>query len=142
MRLNLRHASTSGGAWRQQLVLAAGGHARMCIQFFRSIDRALICGVRTVRPSITVRLNIVASLAAFFLVSGGALSGAESNWPQWRGPQENGHTSETGFPKQFTPADVDWKLKLPGIGQSSPILWGDRIFLTSSLERGKERIVF
>ncbi|MBS0208713.1 MAG: PQQ-like beta-propeller repeat protein [Planctomycetes bacterium] len=93
------------------------------------------------RLSITVRLNIVASIFALVFVTAGALPAAELNWPRWRGPQENGHTTETGFPKQFTTADVEWKLKLPGIGQSSPILWGDQIFLTASLERGKERIV-
>jgi outer membrane protein assembly factor BamB len=39
-------------------------------------------------------------------------------------------------------ADVKWKAPLPGIGQSSPIIWGNRIFLTSELGNGQERLVF
>ena len=39
-------------------------------------------------------------------------------------------------------ADIVWKTPLPGIGQSSPIIWGDRIFLTSALDGGRERLVF
>src|SRR5690606_21216749 len=37
---------------------------------------------------------------------------------------------------------VTWKVSLPGIGQSSPILWGERIFLTSALDNGRQRVVF
>ena len=67
---------------------------------------------------------------------------AESQWPRWRGPQQNGHSTETDLPVKWYPENVLWKLALPGIGQSSPIIWGDRIFLTSALEKGKERLVF
>lgn len=35
-----------------------------------------------------------------------------------------------------------WKAALPGIGQSSPVIWGDRIFLSSYLDEGKKRLVF
>jgi outer membrane protein assembly factor BamB len=70
-----------------------------------------------------------------------AVPGA-TNWPQWRGPREDGHSSETGLPVKWSAENVAWKTQLPGIGQSSPIIWGDRIFLTSALEKGKERLVF
>ena len=65
-----------------------------------------------------------------------------SVWPRWRGPMENGHTAETGLPVKWTDSDVAWKTPLPGSGQSSPIIWGDRIFLTAALDQGRERIVF
>ncbi|HMC11241.1 MAG TPA: PQQ-binding-like beta-propeller repeat protein [Pirellulaceae bacterium] len=67
---------------------------------------------------------------------------AESNWPRWRGPRQDGYTTETNLPVKWSDKDVAWKTALPGIGQSSPIIWGDRIFLTSALEKGKERLVF
>ncbi|HEY2413500.1 MAG TPA: PQQ-binding-like beta-propeller repeat protein [Pirellulaceae bacterium] len=71
-----------------------------------------------------------------------ALTHAESNWPRWRGPEQNGHSAETNLPVKWTASNVVWKTTLPGTGQSSPIIWGDRIFLTSALEKGAERVVF
>jgi outer membrane protein assembly factor BamB len=67
---------------------------------------------------------------------------SESNWPRWRGPQQDGHSAEADLPVKWSNDNVVWKTSLPGIGQSSPIIWGDRIFLTSELEKGRERLVF
>jgi outer membrane protein assembly factor BamB len=67
---------------------------------------------------------------------------ADSNWPRWRGPEQNGHSTENDVPVKWSPEQVLWKVDLPGVGQSSPIIWGDRIFLTAALEQGKERLVF
>lgn len=67
---------------------------------------------------------------------------ATTNWPRWRGPAENGHTPDKNLATTWTDADLAWKTALPGLGQSSPIVWGDRIFLTSALEQGKQRVVF
>ncbi len=76
------------------------------------------------------------------LLLGPSATRGESNWPQWRGPHQDGHSSETDLPVKWSPENVLWKMQLPGIGQSSPIIWGDRIFLTSALENGKQRLVF
>ena len=69
-------------------------------------------------------------------------SADDGNWPRWRGPNQDGHTAETSLPVQWSADNIVWKTELPGIGQSSPIIWGDRIFLTSALENGQERLVF
>lgn len=59
---------------------------------------------------------------------------AAENWPQWRGPQGRGISSETSLPTEWAPdKNVVWKTELPR-GHSSPIVWGDRIFLTSAVE--------
>jgi outer membrane protein assembly factor BamB len=88
---------------------------------------------------------------ASLLIVGVLLSGAsgqvelargESNWPRWRGAHQDGHTDQSNLPVHWSPADVVWKATLPGHGQSSPVIWGDRIFLTTALERGRERLVF
>src|SRR5437773_12042356 len=79
-------------------------------------------------------------LAGLFVAMSAARG--ESNWPRWRGPQQDGHTAETNLPVKWSAENVVWKTQLKGIGQSSPIIWGDRIFLTSALENGKERLVF
>ncbi len=52
------------------------------------------------------------------------------------------HTADKNLPVKWTDADLAWKVELPGSGQSSPIIWGEKIFLTAALEKGKERIVF
>jgi outer membrane protein assembly factor BamB len=55
------------------------------------------------------------------------------NWPQWRGPNLDGISKETGLPTEWSESkNVVWTLKLPGKGGSTPAVWGDRIFLTSA----------
>jgi outer membrane protein assembly factor BamB len=56
------------------------------------------------------------------------------NWPQWRGPGGLGVSAESGFPTEWSPTtNVKWKTAIPGRGHSSPIVWGDRIFVTTSI---------
>ena len=63
------------------------------------------------------------------------LCAADSNWPGWRGPASNGVSEETKLPTEWTPdSHIQWKTELPGRGNSSPVIWGDRIFLTAELE--------
>ena len=52
------------------------------------------------------------------------------NWPQWRGPALNGISSEKNLPGRWTAEEnVTWKLPLPAWSGSTPIIWGERIFL-------------
>ncbi len=56
------------------------------------------------------------------------------NWPQWRGPTQNGVSNETGLPTKWnakTKENIAWRLPLPGPAGSTPVIWGDHIFLTS-----------
>ncbi|MFO0913020.1 MAG: PQQ-binding-like beta-propeller repeat protein [Pirellulales bacterium] len=54
------------------------------------------------------------------------------NWGSWRGPQQNGVSSEQGLPVTWsTTENVAWKLPLPGPGGATPVVWGDRIFVSS-----------
>jgi outer membrane protein assembly factor BamB len=56
-------------------------------------------------------------------------------WPQWRGPGSQGISSETGLPVEWSPTkNVRWKAEIPGHGNSSPIVWGSRVFLTTAIE--------
>src|SRR5205823_10814829 len=63
------------------------------------------------------------------------------DWPAWRGPDGSGHSKESGLPTRWDAKSVVWKTALPGEGQSSPVIWGNRIFLTTALQNGKKRIV-
>jgi outer membrane protein assembly factor BamB len=58
-----------------------------------------------------------------------AVPGAE-NWPQWRGPSLNGISGEKNLPVRWSSTqNITWKLALPAWSGSTPIVWGDRIFL-------------
>src|ERR1019366_1889623 len=55
------------------------------------------------------------------------------NWPQWHGPDNDGHSKEKGLPISWSETkNIAWKLDLPGNGGSTPAVWGDHIFLTSA----------
>lgn len=57
------------------------------------------------------------------------------DWPQWRGPRGDGSSTETDIPLKWSASEnIAWKVPLPGRGYSSPVVWGDRIFLTTCLE--------
>ena len=81
-----------------------------------------------------------AAIALIFLCGPGH-AWAE-NWPSWRGPRENGTSDELNLPVEWsTTKNVRWKVALPEAGNATPIVWGDRIFLTQSLDKGKRRAV-
>lgn len=86
-----------------------------------------------------VRLSNVLLTAAAF-VGGASQAGAQqaSNWPGHRGPDGRAVSRETGLPVNWSTTDnVRWKTALPGTGHSSPIVWGDRIFLTTAIRGDK-----
>ena len=52
------------------------------------------------------------------------------NWPQWRGPNLNGVSAEKNLPVKWSSEDnIAWKLPMPGLSGSTPIIWNDRVFL-------------
>ena len=68
-----------------------------------------------------------------FLGLGSALALYASDWPQFRGPNGNGVSSESAVPTALTTnGSAGWKAELPGEGISSPIVIGDRVFVTCS----------
>jgi outer membrane protein assembly factor BamB len=67
-----------------------------------------------------------------------AISGA--GWPQWRGPGGQGHVTDERVPLTWSGTqNLLWKTDLPGYGNSTPIVWGDRIFLTAASNTGQDR---
>jgi len=69
-------------------------------------------------------------LIGVFLFALMAAAPVLANWPQWRGPSLNGVSSETGLPVTWsTTAGIAWKLPMPSRSGSTPIIWGDLIFL-------------
>src|SRR5688572_12090222 len=57
---------------------------------------------------------------------------AAEEWTRFRGPNGSGVSEAKNIPAKWTDADIRWKAKLPGEGISSPVVWGERIFVTSA----------
>ena len=63
------------------------------------------------------------------------------NWPHWRGQGNTGSSTETGLPQQWSDTEnIAWKTRLGGLGVSSPVVWGDRVFVTSQAGTGASRV--
>ena len=80
--------------------------------------------------------------SAFVIVTALSVSvGATDEWPQWRGPGGHGISAEKNLPTEWSSATPDkpavnikWKTAIPGRGHSSPVVWRDRIFVTTSIK--------
>jgi len=87
--------------------------------------------------TVATRLAVLAVLGftAQFPASG-------ENWPGWRGPRGDGTSLETDVPAKWSGTDnVAWKTPIPGSGHSSPIVWGDRVFLTTGIVTTQSRVL-
>jgi hypothetical protein len=96
------------------------------------------------------RVHSVFSFARWSLVFAVALclalatraGGAVEDWPQWRGPRGDGSSRETNLPVHWSATEnVAWRTSIPGVGHSSPIIVGDRVFVTTCLEENNERVL-
>jgi outer membrane protein assembly factor BamB len=63
------------------------------------------------------------------------------DWPRWRGPRGDGSSLEKNIPTRCDAELLFWKTALPGIGHSSPIVWGDRIFTLTALPEQEDRLL-
>lgn len=84
----------------------------------------------------------IMSVWALLVLATAAMAAPDAaTWPGWRG-DGSGVSREQNLPQYWSAEDgVAWKTALPGAGHSSPIIWGDRIFLTAALNGGTNRIV-
>lgn len=75
------------------------------------------------------------ALTVLLLATGRLVAGQE--WPAFRGPDGQGHSSERGLPLEWSESkNVVWKTPVPGMGWSSPVVGGGRIWLTSAIDEG------
>ncbi len=80
----------------------------------------------------------LAWMAAVWLVVAGGAEAAD-NWPGFRGPNGDGTSSATGLPVTWSEQEhVVWKTPIHGKGWSSPVIWGDQIWMTTAPEDGKQ----
>jgi outer membrane protein assembly factor BamB len=80
------------------------------------------------------------SVLTFFVFLAGTVRA--ENWPGWRGPRGDGTSQEKHLPLTWSPTEnIRWKTSIPGKGHSSPIVWGERVFVTTCLEDKDERVL-
>src|SRR5499426_4072866 len=92
--------------------------------------------IMTKRLAVTGGLLSMIALTTVVLVVGSASSDPD-HWPQWRGPFFNG-VAKGAAPVEFSDTKhIKWKIAIPGRGFSTPVIWGDRIFLTTAVPTGK-----
>lgn len=71
-------------------------------------------------------------LAVAILAAVSSLGLAQENWPQWRGPHQNGVCDSTTLPMKWSLSEnIKWKTALPSWSAATPIIWGDKVFVTS-----------
>lgn len=83
-------------------------------------------------------LKIIVFLVSFAVATPAADSSKDC-WPRFRGADGNGISSATNLPVRWSEADVRWKAPLPGKGHSSPVIWKDRVFVTSGNDTNADR---
>src|SRR4051794_27271347 len=67
---------------------------------------------------------------------------ARADWPRFRGPNGSGVDATANTPTAFTDKDYNWKIDLPGLGHSSPVVVGKKIFITCAETNGSMRYLF
>jgi outer membrane protein assembly factor BamB len=82
-------------------------------------------------------LGLAGSLA--FVAATAAAPAPNENWPQWRGPLQNGFAPSANPPTTWSETNnVKWKVKIPGSGLATPIIWDNRIFIQTAIPTGKK----
>src|SRR5258706_8690358 len=75
------------------------------------------------------------------VLAGACLASSAENWPQWRGPTFSGATSEKNLPASFSKTEnVAWSVDLPGPSAATPVIWDDKVFV-SSTDRTAQKLV-
>lgn len=84
------------------------------------------------------RVSIIAVLLLLRFHASAAGSDALSNWPQWRGPLASGASPTADPPLEWSETkNVKWKSPLPGSGTSTPVIWGNQVFILSAVQASK-----
>jgi outer membrane protein assembly factor BamB len=102
----------------------------------RSVSRStlrvlrLVCDTAALRRSMTLRARTVVWLFLFISLTAGS-----QEWTRFRGPNGSGISDAKTIPTHWSASDINWKVALPGSGHSSPVLWGEKVFVTSYDEK-------
>lgn len=79
----------------------------------------------------------------FLAVAGGTVRAGDTNWPSFRGPSASGIAEGHPLPSRWDVPkneNVRWKTAIPGLGLSSPVIWGDRVFITTAVGERDDKL--
>ena len=88
-----------------------------------------------------MRSRALSAVALFLAGSWPAVASANDGryWPQWRGPLGTGEAPKAKPPVEWSETkNVRWKIQIPGVGKSTPVVWEDLVILTSAVPTGKD----
>jgi len=103
----------------------------LTLDYNSSFSTVTIAGLA--RQAIVIHMRPV-----FFALAAFAVAFAEPNWPQWRGSGAAGVSDEKKLPLEWgLEKNIAWKTEIPGRGVSSPVVWGEHLFLTTAIEGEK-----
>ena len=80
-------------------------------------------------------LSVLVATLAF------SLCAHAQEWTRFRGPNGSGLAKAPNFPAQFSESDFNWKVELPGSGHSSPVIWGERVFVSATPTGTAKRVI-
>src|SRR4030095_152446 len=61
------------------------------------------------------------------------VSASAENWPSFRGPNASGIADDRPLPTRWQSTSTRWKTPIPGLAHSSPVVWGERVFITTAV---------
>lgn len=76
------------------------------------------------------------------LITAAPSAPADANWPRWRGPDHSGSVASGSYPVTWDTEKVLWKIEVPGKGFSTPVVWNDRVYLTTGMEGSDAVLAF
>lgn len=92
----------------------------------------------TDNPMLRLNKALVSLLCGLMVLGLVEARAADDGWPQWRGPLGTGAAPQSNPPVEWSETkNIRWKTALPGKGHSTPIVWGDRIYLTTAVPYGE-----
>lgn len=88
-----------------------------------------------------VHFKFLSVFAVVLVLTSATVTHAE-NWPNWRGPNGDGTSSETNLPTTWdSTTNVLWKVPVPGNGYASPIVWGEKLFTVTAKPETQEKVL-
>jgi outer membrane protein assembly factor BamB len=109
------------------------------IRYPTTVGLAIRCFLGNVPGQMMRTANRYPSLALALCLGAPILVEGENGWPRWRGPLATGAAPAASPPTQWSETEnLKWKVAVPGYGTSTPVLWGDRIFLLTAKASGEQ----
>ena len=93
-------------------------------------------------PAVTILATRIAALAGLLVCLSVPAPARDGAWPQFRGPGARAVADELGLPATWSKTEnVEWVTAIPGLGWSSPVVWGGKVFLNGSTQVTKTDVM-